>query len=34
MNNLKDPLFNYQIYHKVINYQGGEEMPFIRGIFS
>jgi len=34
MNNLRLPLFNYEIYQKVINFQAGEEMPFIRSIFT
>lgn len=34
MNNLRHPLFNYEIYQKVIDFQQGEEIPFIKSIFS
>lgn len=32
LHNLNNPLFNYAIYKKVINYKEGDELTFIRGI--
>lgn len=34
MNNLRHPLFSYAIYQQVIDFQVGDELTFIRGIFS
>ncbi len=34
MNNLKLPLFSYTIYQQVIDFQVGDELTFIRNIFS
>lgn len=33
-NNLRLPLFNYTIYSKIINFQGGDEIEFIRGLLG
>jgi len=34
MNNLRLPLFNYSIYQKVIDFQSGDEIEFIKSILS
>lgn len=34
LNNLQHPLFNYGIYGKVINFQGGDELELIKGVLA
>jgi hypothetical protein len=34
LNNLKLPLFNFGLYDRILNFAGGEERPFIRGLLK